>query len=120
MKKVWEEHYLKTGRSVSVKYLLPPKEKIEFYHLVSSEIGNKYFKVDWVNGKCVQIVLDSGKAKKGRPHCLGVYTLAISTFRGTYHWYYGRKGLSGNTHLLATSENQFNKAFEKCINDLKK
>lgn len=90
-------------------------EKIEYYHLVSETMGNRYFKVDWTNNKCIQVVLTSGERKKGRPHCTGIYHLAISSFRGTYHWYYQRKNLSGKTNLLLTTENQFNKAMEKYL-----
>lgn len=95
------------------------KTSIEYFHLVSTEKGDRYFKVDWIKGTCVQVVLNGGKLKKGRPHCLGIYNLALSSFRGSYHWYFGRKQLSGNTNLLQTTENQFGKAFDECINTLK-
>lgn len=90
--------------------------KLEYFHIVSEHMGDRYFKVDWVNNKCIQIVNNSGKEKKGKSNCVGVYTLALSSFRGTYHWYLGKKG---TTQLLITSENQFNKAFEKITSTLK-
>ena len=90
--------------------------QLEYFHIVSEHMGDRYFKVDWVNNKCIQIVNNSGKEKKGKSNCVGVYTLAISSFRGTYHWYLGIKG---NTQLLITSENQFNKAFERITLTLK-
>lgn len=95
------------------------ENSVEYFHLVSTERGDRYFKVDWVNGRCVQVVLDSGRHKKGRPHCTGIYNLAIASFRGSYHWFFGRKNL-GNTQLLATTKNQFEKAFDKMVNNLKK
>jgi hypothetical protein len=87
--------------------------RLEYFHVVSEHIGDRYFKVDWINNKCIQIVNSPGKEKKGKSSCIGVYTLAISSFRGTYHWYLGKKG---NTQLLVTTENQFNRAFEKITN----
>jgi len=80
--------------------------------------GNRYFKVNWEQGSCIQIVFNAGKLKKGRPHCLGVHHLAISSFRGTYHHYIGKKYV--HTNLLMTTENQFNKALDEMFNLLKK
>jgi hypothetical protein len=92
-----------------------PKKDLEYFHLISTELGERYFKVDWVDNKCVQVVLDSGKKKKGRPHMNGVYHLAVSTFRASYHWYFGRTGLSGSTNVLMTTENQYLRALEKAV-----
>lgn len=119
MKKVWEEHYLKTGRTVGAKHELRPHLPIQFFHFVSENLGERYFKVDWVNNDCISVVIKSGEKKKGRPHMEGIYKLAVSTFRGTYHWYYGRKGLSGRTNLLLTTENQYNQAFDRAAKQLK-
>jgi len=92
---------------------------IKYYHLVSNHRGNRYFKVDWLNNTCVQIVVTSGELKKGRHHNVGVYTLAMSSFRGTYYWFFAKKKLSGNTKLLATTKNQYETAFYNMINKLK-
>ena len=36
------------------------EDGIKYYHLVSTHRGNRYFKVDWLNNTCVQIVITSG------------------------------------------------------------
>lgn len=95
------------------------EDGIKYYHLVSTHRGNRYFKVDWLNNTCVQIVITSGELKKGRPHNVGVYTLAISSFRGAYYWFFNTKKLSGNTKLLATTKNQYETAFNNIIQKLK-
>ncbi len=88
----------------------------EYYHLIRDK-EERYFKVDWQNGRCIMIVLCAGEKKKGRPHCLGIHHLSISSFRGTYHWYLGRKG--SFTKFLYTTENQFNIAFDNQIKILR-
>lgn len=84
------------------------KQNIEYFHFESPNTGNRYFKVDWLNERVVQIVLSPGKAKKGRPHQLGITALAMSSFRGTYYWYFGReKQLHSETRLKITTRNQY-------------
>lgn len=50
---------------------------------------------------------------------VGIYHMAISSFRGTYHWHFGRKGSSGHYKMLGTTKNQYDKAFNKMIEILK-
>lgn len=88
------------------------KKQIEYFHFYGESRGDRYFKVDWVNGTCIQVVVESGWAKKGRPHMLGIYKLALPSFRGTYYWYFGRKDTE-YSKMLQTTENQFNRAFDK-------
>lgn len=89
--------------------------KIEYYHFIGgSSGGDRYFRVDWMNNKVIQVVADSG-SKKGRPHMLGVFRIAESSFRGTYHWHFGRKKVEGQSRMLLTTENQFNIAKERVL-----
>lgn len=90
------------------------KNNIEYFHWVSDYRGNRYFKVDWINQKCTQIVIDSGEKKKGRPHLLGVYYISLTSFLGTYYWYFGKKSIS-NTNLLQTTKGQWDKAVDKIV-----
>ena len=92
------------------------KQNIEYFHFESPNTGNRYFKVDWLNERVVQIVLSPGKAKKGRPHQLGITSLAISSFRGSYYWYFDRRKISGISTLKLTTANQFDKAYIECVN----
>lgn len=97
-------------------------KEIEYFHFESPYSGNRYFKVNWIENSVVQVVLNSGVAKKGRPHQLGVTSLAMSSFRGTYHHYFfikRKKDYTISTTLKITTENQFMKAFDKCIDRLK-
>lgn len=66
----------------------------------------------------MQIVLTAGDKKKGRAHSFGIVHLAMSSFMGNYYWYFGRKYCKGKSNLLATTENQYNKAFKKVISQL--
>ena len=50
---------------------------------------------------------------------VGIYHMAVSSFRGTYHWYFGRKQLSGHSEMLGTTKNQYDKAFDQMIGILK-
>jgi|JI6StandDraft_1071083.scaffolds.fasta_scaffold36168_3 hypothetical protein len=80
----------------------------QYFHFMCSNGGNRYFFVDWVKERVIQIVLSPGKAKKGRPHQVGITTLAMSSFRGTYYWYLGReKQLHSETRLKVTTRNQY-------------
>jgi hypothetical protein len=92
------------------------KSNIEYFHFVSDTRGDRYFKVDWINQKVTQVVLHAGEHKVGRPHMLGLYKLQMSSFSGTYYWYFGRKG--DNTKLIYTTENQWRKAVDKITNIL--
>lgn len=102
------------------KYKMPhPNTQYEYYHFVSNQSGDRYFKVDRLNNKVYQVVLSSGLAKKGRPHCIGLYHIAMSSFLGTYYHYLGReKQLEkwGNkTRLKITTEIQYEKAKQQII-----
>jgi hypothetical protein len=88
----------------------------KYYHYIGAEGSNRYFKVDWENNKCVQVVLSAGEKKKGRPHCIGISHLNIMSFRSNYYWHYGRK--SSNSRCLATSENQFKTAAIKVMSNM--
>lgn len=114
----WQEHFLKTGRTVSVKHKLPPKKPVEYFHYICKQDGERYFQVDWKNNICLQIVLDPGQLKKGRQNMTGVNRMAMSTFRSKYYWYYGRLGLSGTTQMLMTTENQFDQAYNRVLTQI--
>jgi hypothetical protein len=73
-------------------------------------MGNRYFKVDWENGSCIQIVLEKGD-KKHAVHCVGIQHLAMASFRGTYHWKIG----SRFTSFKYTTENQFKIAYRTAL-----
>lgn len=89
-----------------------------YFHFVSASGANRYFKVDWINNKCTQVVLSAGDTKKGRPHMLGVTRLAMQSFRGNYFWHYGRKAYESGTKCLATTQTQYEKAFNQVIKQL--
>lgn len=92
--------------------------EIQYYHFVSATGANRYFKVDWLNDKCTQVVINAGEKKKGRPHCFGVSHLAMMSFRGNYYWYFGRKYDVNKSRCMVTTETQFKKAFIKVIQEL--
>jgi hypothetical protein len=87
----------------------------EYFHFKSVHSGDRYFQVDWLNSKVTQIVLDAGTKKKGRPHMVGIMRIAESSFRGTYHWHYGRKKTENQCKMLATTQNQYNQAKERVL-----
>lgn len=89
-----------------------------YFHFVSAQKADRYFKVDFENGKCTQVVLSAGEKKRGRPHCLGVSHLAMMSFRGNYYWYFGRKYDVNKSRLLETTLWQYHKAFNKVISQL--
>lgn len=93
------------------------RPNIQYFHFVSENRGNRYFRVDWINNRCVQVVVDSGEKKGGRPHMMGVYKLALPSFQGTYYWYLGRKDAIGSK-LLITTEAQFDKAWQSVLRKL--
>lgn len=100
--------------------LSPPINQIEYYHFVSTERGNKYFKVDRFNNKVWAICLNGGRRKKGRPHFEGFYRLAMSSFNGTYFWYFGRKKtVNSDTQLKITTENQYLQAIDLIVQKFK-
>lgn len=95
-----------------------PHNDLEFYHVISTNLGNRYFKVDRINNIVWKICVNSGDNKKGRPHCEGIYKIAMSSFMGTYYWFFGRKS-GGNTACLLTTHNQYNKALNEVIEKFK-
>jgi hypothetical protein len=90
----------------------------QYFHFIGSCGSDRYFKVDFENNKCTQIVLSAGNKKKGRPHCYGISHLALASFRGNYYWYFGRKNREGASKLLITTVWQYHKAFNKVIQEL--
>lgn len=96
--------------SINNKHINHNIADVEYYHLVSDYLGERCFMVDWINNECVQVVINPGKKKKGRPHMEGVYKIAVSTFRGTYHWYYKRSNLSNTVNIYLTTEKEFKRA----------
>lgn len=89
--------------------------RVEYYHFKSTVCGERFFKVDRINDKVHQVCLDSGKAKKGRPHCEGIYKLAMSSFMGTYYWYFDRPNLSGITTCKLTTKEEYLKALAVAV-----
>lgn len=89
---------------------------IRYFHFIGACGSDRYFKVDVTENNVVQVVLNGGKIKKGRPHCFGIYRLAMSTFTANYLYYLGRRP-SGN-RLLITTENQYKKALIKLIQEI--
>lgn len=92
--------------------------QIEYFHYISSTGCDRYFKVDWINDRCTQVVLSSGEKKKGRPHMVGAYRIQMTSFRGTYHWYYGRPYKKDKTRCLATNKNQYDKALQRVLTQI--
>lgn len=84
------------------------KDTYTYYHFKGKLSGERYFKVDWERGVVRQIVLESGKAKKGRPHMKGIHELAISSFRGSYYWFFERQPV--NTEMKICTEEEFKQA----------
>ncbi len=84
--------------------------KFTYFHFICDYKGNHYFKVDNLN-KTVHKVTMATSPKKGRPHCIGIYKIAYSSFLGTYYWHFGRK--LSNTNMLVTTRNQYTKAVEE-------
>lgn len=87
---------------------------IEYLKVLSDSyhfLGERYFKVDHDNKKVVNVCVDAGKVKKGRPYMYGVYIIAYSTFAGTYGW---RKG----KYLEPITEETFENKFTEVINKL--
>ncbi len=85
-------------------------KKYTYFHFIGSNMGEHYFKVDNINNKVYKVTLSVG-LKKGRPHCVGIYKIAYSSFLGTYYWYFGRK--SPHVNVLITTKNQYSKAIEE-------
>lgn len=92
------------------------KPKVQYFHVIGNYIGDRYFKVDWENQTCVQIVENPGLEKSGRSHCIGVYIISMQTFNGNYYWHFGRD--SQHSKMLLTTENQFNLAKDRVLNKI--
>lgn len=92
--------------------------KIEFFHFKSDTQGERLFKVDWINNDCIQVVLNAGVKKTGRPNMLGIYKLSMASFRSSYYWFFERT-LKSNTTLKRCEENDFKHGLIRCFVDLK-
>lgn len=100
-----------------------PFQGIEYYHYHCPERGERYFKVDRENNECTQVIISSGRLKKGRGYMIGIFKIKMSTFDGSYYWSYGKKreqyliGIGCKPECVYvmkfTTENQFNIAFDK-------
>lgn len=93
----------------------------EYYHFTCQERGERYFRVNRHLRKVTQVILDSGRMKAGRGYMIGILELKLSSFDGSYYWYYGKEqhllNIGCNPATMAcmkfTTQNQFNLAFEK-------
>lgn len=59
---------------------------IDYYILDDSEKGKRLFKHDSWNNTVIQVVVNSGKKKKGRPNMKGIYRISEVTLKGNYLW----------------------------------
>ena len=67
---------------------------IDYYMIDHPYKGKRLFKHDTWNNTVVQVVVNSGEKKKGRPNMKGIYRISENTLKGNYLWkIHERQGL---------------------------
>lgn len=107
--------------SLTIKIKNKPFTGTEYYHFTCQERGERYFRVNREQKEVTQVIVDPGNIKAGRPYMIGVVQLKLSSFMGSYYWYYGKEQYLLNlgckpgtvSTMKWTTANQFNQAFEK-------
>lgn len=91
-------------------------ENITNYYKVKDKFmslqGERYFKFNWNRSHAFQVCLQTdNETKRGRGHYIGIYQISRNTFLG--NWY-------SPGHIDECTEKEYNEAFEKAIQILRK
>lgn len=77
------EHKPSPARKKGIVYYRVRDEYMSFY-------GERYFKVDYDNYKVINVCINGGEIKKGRPYMYGAYNISYSSFTSNYFWDKGK------------------------------
>lgn len=91
------------------------------YFITKGYLGKRLFRWNTETGKVLQVVIDTGKEKKGRAHCLGIYNVSEATLKGNYLWQLPIRNIQKctNNNVMETTESLFNYWMEVAIKKLK-
>ena len=57
------------------------------YYITSGYLGKRLFRYDEGRGVVLQIVVESGEKRRGRPNMVGIYYIKENTLKGNYLWH---------------------------------